>query len=93
MKNLSVLSLKLFFFILTSLREVKESICSPFDLVLTIIDPKMISGEFLGPRDLPGAQAFPIHELTEVIMVGKYQNFVLAAFQIVSPSLKSFYDC
>ena len=80
MKNLGVLSSKLFFFILTPLREARESICSPVGLALMIINPKMISGELLGPTDLSGAQALCIHESTEVIMVGKYQNFVLAAF-------------
>ena len=93
MKNSSILSSKLFFFILTPLREVRESICSPVSLALTIIDPKMISGELLGPIDLSGAQALCIYELTEVNMVGKHQNFVLAVFQIVSLGLKSLNDC
>ena len=93
MKNSSILSSKLFFFILTPLREVRESICSLVSLALTIIDPKMISGELLAPMDLFGAQAFCIHELTEVIMVDKHQNFIFAAFQIVSLGLKSLNNC
>ena len=93
MENLGVLSSKLFFFILTPLKDAKESICSPVGLVLTIIDPKMISGELLGPTDLFGAYALYIHKSTEVIIVGKHQNFVLAAFQILSPDLKNLDNC
>ena len=62
MKNLSVLSLKLFFFIFVSLRKLRQCICSPIRLALTIINPKMIPGELLGPTDLPGAQTLCIHE-------------------------------
>ena len=93
MENLSVLSSKLFFFILTSLKEAKESICSPVGLALTIIDLEMISGELLSPTDLFRAQALRIYVLTEVIIVSKYQNFVLIAFQIVSLGLKSLNNC
>ena len=93
MENLDVFSLKLFFFILTPLREARESIYSPICLALTIINPKMMSGELLGPTDLSGAQALCIYESTEVIMVGKHQNFVLIAFQIVFPGLKSLNNC
>ena len=93
MENLGILSSKLFFFIRAPLREAKESICSPVGLALTIIDPKVISGERLSPTDLSRAQALCIYESTEVIMVGKHQNFVLTTFQIVSPGLKSLNDC
>ena len=89
MENLGVLSLKLFFFIITSLRKAKEGVCSTICLVLTIINSKMIPRELLGLPNLVRAQTLRIHKSTEVIMVGKYQNFVLAAFQIISPCLKS----
>ena len=80
MENLGVLSSKLFFFTLAPLKEARESICSLVGLTLTIIDPKIISEELLGPTDLSGAQALCIDESTEIIIVGKYQNFMLAAF-------------
>ena len=70
MENSSILSSKLFFLILTPLKEARESICSPVGLFLTIIDPKMVSGELLGPTDLSGAQALCIHEPPKVIMIG-----------------------
>ena len=70
MENLRILSSKLFFFILTPLRETKESICSPVGLALTIIHPKMVSKELLGLTDLSRAQALCIHEPPKVIMIG-----------------------
>ena len=70
MENLSILSSKLFFSILTPLREAKESICNPVDLALMIINPKMISEELLGPTDLSEAQVLRIHEPRKVIMIG-----------------------
>ena len=62
MKNLSVLSSKLFFFILVSLKKTRQCICSPIRLALTIINPKIIFKELLGPTDLPGAQTLRIDE-------------------------------
>ena len=50
----------------------------------------MVSKELLGPANLSGAQAFCIHEMTEVIMVRKDENLMLAAFQIVTPRLEGF---
>ena len=49
----------------------------------------MVSREILGSADLSEAQALRIHETTEVIVVCKVENFMLAAFQIVSPCLES----
>ena len=42
----------------------------------------------MGPADLPGAQILCIHETTEVIVVRKDENLILAAFQIVTSRLK-----
>ena len=49
----------------------------------------MVSRELLGPADLSGAQALRIHETTEVIVVRKDKNLMLAAFKVVAPGLKS----
>ena len=70
MKNLSIFGSKLFFFIDTSLRETRESICSPIDLALLIIHLKIIPGELLDLPNLTRAQVFRIHKPTEVIMIG-----------------------
>ena len=40
----------------------------------------MVPKELLGPPDLMRAQTLYIYESTEVIMVGKHQDFVLAVF-------------
>ena len=52
----------------------------------------MILRELLGPTDLSGAQALRIHESTEVIVVRKDENLMLAAFQVVTPRLEGFDD-
>ncbi len=44
----------------------------------------------MGLADLTRAQAFRIHESTEVIMVSKNEDLVFAAFQVAVPSLKGF---
>ena len=62
MKNSSVFSLKLFPFILVSLKKIKQCICSSICFALIIINPKVIFGELLGSADLPGAQTLYIHE-------------------------------
>ena len=80
MKNLSVLSSKLFFLIQASLKETRKCICSSIRFTLTIIDLKMVTRELLGPADLTRAQTFRINELSEVIMVSENENFVFAAF-------------
>ena len=49
----------------------------------------MVLRELLGPADLSGAQAFRIHETTEVIMVRKDKNLMLTTFQVVPPGLES----
>ena len=52
----------------------------------------MVLGELLGPADLSGAQALHIHKTTEVIMVRKDENLMLATFQVVPPRLEGFDD-
>ena len=49
----------------------------------------MVSRELLGPANLLGAQILCIHETTEVIVVRKDKNLMLATFQIVTPRLES----
>ena len=80
MKDLAILSLELIFLILTTPGKPRQSICSCICLTLAIIDSKVITKELLGPTDLSGAQALHIHETTEVIMVRKNKNLMLAAF-------------
>ena len=88
MKNSAILSLELIFLILASLEKPQQSICSCICLVLAIINSKMVSGEFLGPIDLFGAQTLYIHEILDVIVVCKDKNLMLATFQILTLHLK-----
>ena len=52
----------------------------------------MVLRELLGLSDLSGAQTLCIYERTEVIMVYKDKNLILAAFLAVVPSFKCFYN-
>ena len=88
MKDLAILSSELLLLILASLWNPRQSICSRICLTLAIVDSEMVSRELLGPADLSGAQALRIHETTEVIVVGKDENLMLTAFQVVAPSLE-----
>ena len=90
MKDLTILNMKLIFFILASLEESWQSVSSCICLALVIIDLKMVLREFLGAMDFLGAQTFCIHETTEIIVVCKDKNFMFAAFQVVVPSLECF---
>ena len=49
----------------------------------------MITRELLSLLDVTKAQAFYIHELTEVAVICKDEDLIFEAFQVVPPSLKS----
>ena len=88
MKDLAILSLELLFLILTFLEKPQQSICSCICLTLAIVNSEIVSRELLGLADLSGAQALCIHETTEVIVIRKDENLMLATFEIVVPRLK-----
>lgn len=69
MYDLGIFGLKNDFFLNTLLKVLWEGISSPISFDLTIINSNIISRQFLGPSNLFGAQAFYIHEVTEVIVV------------------------
>ena len=58
------------------MRELRQDIGSSVNLALTIIDLEVITREFLSLADLSGAQTLCCHKLSEVIMVGKYEDFM-----------------
>lgn len=70
MKNLSILSSKLFVFIRTPLKKAKTSICNSISFALLIIDPKMIFKKLLGLSDLSRAQVLYIYKPAKVIIIG-----------------------
>ena len=88
MKDSAILSLELILLILVFLEKPRQSICSCICFALAIVDLKIVSKELLGSADLSGAQTLCIHETTEVIMIRKDENLMLATFQIVTPRLK-----
>ena len=71
------------------MRVLKQGISSFICLVLTIIDLKVITREFLSPVNLSETQNFHVYELLEVVIVGKYDDFILKALYVVPLSLES----
>ena len=59
---------------------LRQGISSSVSFALTIIDSDVVTREFLGPADLSGAQTLCVHELSEVVMVGKHKDFMSRAF-------------
>ena len=80
MQDLGVFGSKDSFFFGILLRVLQKSICSSIGFTLLIIDAKVVARELLGPTDLSGAQAFCIHEATEVVVVYEDKNLVFAIF-------------
>ena len=90
MKDSAIFSSELILLILAFLKKPRQSICSRICLTLAIVNLEMVSRELLGPTDLSRAQALRIYETTEIIVVRKDKNLILAAFQIVTPCLEGF---
>ena len=80
LKNSRIISLKNFLLTLAPLRVVGQSISSSIGLALAIIDVEMVARQLLGPANLARAQGLCIHEPTYVVMIGQYQDLVLASF-------------
>ena len=74
MQDFDVFGAEGVFLLRTSLRVSRQGISSSVSFALTIIDSEVITREFLGPADLPGAQILCIHELSKVVMVGKHED-------------------
>ena len=67
------------FFLSVPLGISRQGISSSISFALTIINLKVVTREFLGPADLSGAQTLCVHELSEVVMVGKHKDFMSKA--------------
>ena len=79
MRNLDVLRSESVFLLSTPLKVSRQGIGSSVSLALTIIDSEVVTREFLSPADLSGAQTLRVHKSSEVIMVGKYEDFMSRA--------------
>ena len=79
MQDFDVLCSEGVFFLNAPLGVSRQGISSSVSFALTIINSEVVPREFLGPADLPGAQTLCIHELLEVVIVGKHENFMSRA--------------
>ena len=80
MEDLDVLGIQGVFLFCTLLRVSRQGISSSVSFALTIIDSEVVTREFLGPADLPGAQTLRVYELTKVVVVYKAEDLVFAIF-------------
>ena len=78
-QNLDVLCSEGLFLLSTPLRVSRQGIGSSVSLALMIVDSEVVTRELLGPADLSGAQTLRLHEPTEVVVVGKHENFMSRA--------------
>ena len=92
MKNLGALSSKGLFLGLASPGEARQGISSRIGLSLTIVNLKVVPGEFLGPSDLLGTKALGIYESAEIVMISENEDLVFAALRVVAPSLEGLND-
>ena len=79
-QDFDILGLEDFFFLCTLLRVLNQGISIFIYFALTIIHLKVITKKFLGLIDLSRAQTLHIHKSSEVIVVGKHENFMLRVF-------------
>ena len=78
-QNFDVLCLESVFFLSVPLGILRQGISSFVSFALILIDAEVVTREFLGPADLSGAQTLRVHELSEVVIVGKYEDFMSRA--------------
>ena len=79
MQDFDVFGAEGVFFLRTLLRVSRQGISSSVSFALTIIDLEVVTREFLGPADLPGAQTLRIYESSKVVIVGKHEDFMSRA--------------
>ena len=79
MQDFDVLCSEGVFFLSVPLGVSRQGISSSVSFALMIIDSEVVTREFLGPADLPGAQTLRIHKLSKVVMVGKHKDFMSRA--------------
>ena len=79
MQDFDVLCLKGVFFLSVPLGVLRQGISSSVSFALTIINLEVVTEELLRPTDLPEAQTLCIYELSEVVMVGKHEDFMSRA--------------
>ena len=79
MQDFDIFGAEGFFFLCTLLKVSRQGISSSVSLFLTIIDLEMVTKEFLGLANLPRDQTLYVYEPAEVVVVGKYEDFMSRA--------------
>ena len=77
MEDFDIFGMKGLFFFNTPLRVLKQGIGNSVCLALAVIDSKVVTRKFLSSTDLSRAQTLYVNELLEIVMVGKYEDFML----------------
>ena len=80
MQNLDILGSERLFLLNTPLGVTRQGIGSSVCLALSVINPKVVTREFLSLADLFQAQTLCVYELAEVVMIGEYQHLILRLF-------------
>ena len=71
-ENFDILNIEGFFLLNTLLKVTEQYINSFVYLALMIIDPEVVTREFLSLLDLSRAQTLHVHEAMEVVMIDEY---------------------
>lgn len=80
MKDLSIFSLKILFFLIIPIRVARQSISSCICFVLVVDHLKVVIIEFLGLTDLIRTQVFFIYKLTKIVIVSKDKDLMFTIF-------------
>ena len=80
MKNSSIVSSKIGFFFIISLKKTRLGVCSSVCFSWKRIDPKIILAKLLRPLDLAKTQALCIHEMTKIVIIVKNKDLVFTTF-------------
>ena len=78
-KDFNVFGLEGFFLFSTLLRVSRQDISNSISLALIIIDLEVVTREFLSLTNLFEAQTLCVYELSEIVIVGKHENFMQRA--------------
>ena len=80
MKNLRILSLKLFFLIITSLKITRQCICSTICVTVIIIYLNIIVKKLLCLSNLTKTRVFCFYKIMRIVVINMYKNFIFGTF-------------
>lgn len=76
-QDLDVLSFHNSFFFSIALGVFRQSISSSNSFAPALINPEMISKQFLSPTNLLRAQAFHVHKTAQIVVVRKIEDLMI----------------